>query len=150
MPGVTETDVSVVTLAELTIGVLVAADGDRAGRVATLSAVESTWDPLPVDAEVTRAFGRIVADLRARERRVPILDALIAATAIVQGIPAVTQDRDYDAILGLDVVRVLREGPAATADSLGECRASTPGQLRTSSARARSPAILEGVSRSVS
>lgn len=56
MAGVTETEVSVVTLAELTVGVLMADDDDRPDRVATLSAVESTWDPLPVDAEVARQF----------------------------------------------------------------------------------------------
>lgn len=105
-PGVTETEVSVVTLAELTVGVLVASDADRPGRVATLSAVESTWDPLPIDAEVARAFARIAADLRARRRRVPILDALIAATAVVAQVPVVTQDRDYDAIPGVQVIRV--------------------------------------------
>jgi predicted nucleic acid-binding protein len=106
MPGVTETDISVVTLAELTIGVLVADDDHRPIRLATLSAVESTWDPLPVSAEVARSFAKIVVDLKARGRRVPLLDALIAATAVVEEIPLVTQDRDYDSIAGLDVVRV--------------------------------------------
>jgi predicted nucleic acid-binding protein len=86
--------------------VLVADDRLRPARVATLSAVESTWDPLPVDAEVARAFARIVAELKGRRRRVPLLDALIAATAIVEQIPVVTQDRDYDATTGLDVVQV--------------------------------------------
>jgi len=106
MQGVTETEVSVVTLAELTLGVLVASDRDRARRVATLSAVESTWDPIAVDAEVARAFAHIVASLRARQRRVPMLDALIAATAVVEQVPIVTQDRDYDAIEGVEVIRV--------------------------------------------
>jgi predicted nucleic acid-binding protein len=106
MEGVTETDVSVVTLADLTVGVLVANDDDRSVRVATLSAVESRWDPLPVDAEVARQFARIVAVLRAGGRRVPILDALVAATAIVEQIPVVTQDNDYQAIPGVEVIRV--------------------------------------------
>ncbi|MHB1717066.1 MAG: PIN domain-containing protein [Acidimicrobiales bacterium] len=106
MQGVTETEVSVVTLAELTVGVLMADDDDRSARVATLSAVESTWDPLPIDAEVARQFARIVASLRAGGRRVPILDALVAATAIVEQIPVVTQDSDYEAIPGVEVVRV--------------------------------------------
>ena len=106
MDGVTETEVSVVTLAELTVGVLTADDDDRPARVATLSAVESTWDPLPVDAEVARQFARIVAALRAGGRRIPILDALVAATAIVEQIPVVTQDSDYEAIPGLAVIRV--------------------------------------------
>jgi predicted nucleic acid-binding protein len=81
-------------------------DSDRANRLATLSAVESTWDPVAVDAEVARTFAHIVARLRSRQRRVPILDALIAATAIVEQVPIVTQDRDYDAILGVEVIRV--------------------------------------------
>ena len=106
MERVTETEVSVVTLAELTVGVLVADDDDRSARVATLSAVESTWDPLPIDAEVARQFARIVAALRAGGRRVPIRDALVAATAIVEQIPVVTQDNDYEAIPGVEVIRV--------------------------------------------
>ncbi len=95
-----------VTLAELTLGVLMADNDDRAARVATLSAVESTWDPLPVDTEVARRFARIVASLRAGGRRVPILDALVAATAIVEQIPVVTQDNDYEAIPGVEVIRI--------------------------------------------
>ncbi len=106
MEGVTETEVSVVTLAELTLGVLMANDDDRPARVATLSAVDSTWDPLPVDAEVARQFARVAAVLRADRRRVPILDVLVAATAIAERIPVVTQDHDYDAIPGVEVIRV--------------------------------------------
>ena len=106
MTDVTETEISLVTLAELTIGVLMANDIDRPARVATLSAVESTWDPLPVTAEVAREFARIVAALRVDRRRVPVLDALVAATAVVEQIPVVTQDRDYDAIPGVEVIGV--------------------------------------------
>jgi predicted nucleic acid-binding protein len=103
---VNQTDISVVALAELTVGVLLADEGHRGDRLATLSAVESTWDPLPVTAEVARVFARIVADLRSRRRHVPILDALVAATAIVEQIPVVTQDRDYEAITGVEVILV--------------------------------------------
>jgi predicted nucleic acid-binding protein len=106
MEGVTETEVSVVTLAELTLGVLTAKDEDRPARLATLASVESRWDPLPVDADVARQFASIVAALRAARRRAPILDALVAATAIVEQIPVVTQDGDYDAIPDVKVIRV--------------------------------------------
>ena len=102
----TETEVSVVTVAELTVGVLVAGDDDRPNRVDTLSAVESKWDPLPVSVEVARQFARIAAALHAGGRKVPILDALIAATAIVEQIPVVTQDNDYTAIPGVEVIFV--------------------------------------------
>ncbi|HVA21650.1 MAG TPA: PIN domain-containing protein [Candidatus Micrarchaeia archaeon] len=108
--GVDETEVSVVTVAELTVGVLLADESRRDRRLATLAAVESGWEPLPVDIEVARAFARafarIVASLRARSRRVPVLDALIAATASARDIPVVTQDRDFQAIPGIVVVRL--------------------------------------------
>jgi predicted nucleic acid-binding protein len=92
MDGVSETEIPVVTLAELTVGVFIASDADRPARLATLSAVEPTWDPLPVDAEVARQFARIVAARRADGRRIPIPDALVAATALSEQIPVVTQD----------------------------------------------------------
>jgi predicted nucleic acid-binding protein len=43
---------------------------------------------------------------RARGRRIPIVDALVAATAIVEETPIVTQDRDCDSIPGVRVIRV--------------------------------------------
>ena len=103
---VTDTDVSVMTVAELTLGVLAGDATTRPARLATLSAVESTWDPLPVDSEVARTFARIVAELRQSGRRVPVVDALIAATAVVAEVPVVTQDRDYAAIPGVSVINV--------------------------------------------
>jgi predicted nucleic acid-binding protein len=93
--------VSVITLGELALGVLVARDEDaRARRVATLGFVESTFAPLPVDSDVAHAWGRIVAAARRAGRRTPVNDCWIAATALVHGLVVVTQDRDYD---GLDV-----------------------------------------------
>lgn len=59
-----------------------------------------------MDAEVARQFARIAAALRADRRRVPILDVLVAATAVVERIPVVTQDNAYEAIPGVEVIRV--------------------------------------------
>jgi hypothetical protein len=75
-------------------------DVDRPGRVATLSAVESRWDPLPVNVEVAHHSAQIAAAQCSGCRRVPILHALIAATAIDEQIPVVTQDNDHGAIRG--------------------------------------------------
>jgi predicted nucleic acid-binding protein len=98
--------VSVITVAELRIGVLVAEDpAIRARRMRTLSAVEAL-DPLPVDDGAARAFAEIVADSRRRGRRPRILDALIAATAVSHGMPVYTQDSDFEEMLGVEVVRV--------------------------------------------
>lgn len=103
--GVDETEISVVTAAELTLGVLMADDEHRPVRLGTLSAIEAAWDPLPADVEVARAFARLVADLRHRGRRVPVLDALIAATALVANLPVVIQDGDYEAMPEITVIR---------------------------------------------
>lgn len=98
--------VSVVTVAELRIGVLVADDpAIRAQRMRTLTAVE-VLDPLPVDDDAARAFSEIVADSRRRGRRPKILDALIAATAMSRGMPVYTQDADFEDMAGVRVVRV--------------------------------------------
>lgn len=95
-----------ITVAELRIGVLVAADASvRAQRLATLSEVEAL-EPLPVDDAAGRAFAEIVADGRRRGKRPRILDALIAATARSRDMPVYTQDADFDDMVGVDVVRV--------------------------------------------
>jgi predicted nucleic acid-binding protein len=106
IPEFERTEVSVITLGELTAGVLAASDDQRPMRLATLTYAEASWEPLPVDAEVARRFGEVMADLRRRGRKLPVLDALIAATALVEGIPVVTQDRDYEAIDRLTVIRL--------------------------------------------
>ena len=98
--------VSVITVAELRIGVLVAVDASvRAQRLATLSEVEAL-EPLPVDDPAGRAFAEIVADGRRRGKRPRILDALIAATARSRDMPVYTQDADFDDMVGVEVVRV--------------------------------------------
>jgi len=98
--------VSVVTVAALRIGVLVAEDASiRAQRMRTLSAVEAL-DALPVDDAAARAFSEIVADGRRRGRRPKVLDALIAATALSRGLPVYTQDADFEDMAGVEVVRV--------------------------------------------
>lgn len=90
--------VSVVTLGELELGVLAAEDRDtRARRAGTLSAARAT-DPVPVVEATMSAFGALVQDCRRAGLRPRVLDALIAATAIEQGLPVVTQDDDFSAM----------------------------------------------------
>ncbi len=98
--------VSVITVGELRLGVLAAADGPtRARRLETLTRAEAL-DPLPVDASVAHAWAALRLALRDAGTRMPINDSWIAATAIAHGIPVVSQDADYDGILRLDVIRV--------------------------------------------
>jgi hypothetical protein len=98
--------VSVITVGELRLGVLLAATIEhRARRLATLRLAE-TLDPLPIDDRVAETWSQLTATLRAAGRRLPVNDSWIAATALTHGLPVLTQDADYDGIPGLEVVKV--------------------------------------------
>jgi predicted nucleic acid-binding protein len=92
--------VSVVTIGELQLGVLNAADDDARARRADTLALARAADPLPITEAVMAAWARLVADCRAHDihRTVKLTDALIAATAVEHGLHVVTQDGDYDRI----------------------------------------------------
>ncbi|MEO8323439.1 MAG: type II toxin-antitoxin system VapC family toxin [Actinomycetota bacterium] len=98
--------VSVITVGELRLGVLAAGDGPtRARRLETLSRAEAL-DPLPIDSSVAHAWATLRLALRDNGKRMPLNDSWIAATAIANRIPVVSQDGDYDDVPGLEVVRV--------------------------------------------
>src|SRR5450755_2840504 len=102
--------ITTVTLAELTVGPLVAAtDAERAARQAHVQQAEADFDPLPFDAAAARAFGRVAASLRQAGRKpaARAYDAMIAATALANQLPMYTcNPDDFSAIAGLDVVTV--------------------------------------------
>lgn len=104
-PGDVETAISAASLAELHFGVLVAGDDEeRARRVQRLGVIESTFDPLPIDAAVAREWGRLAAAVAARggKARRRSVDLAIAATANVHGVPLLTRDvRDFKLLDGL-------------------------------------------------
>jgi hypothetical protein len=102
--------ITAVTLAELSAGPLLAADDDeRAARQAHLQQAEADFDPLPLDAAAARRFGSVAASLRRAGRKptARAYDALIAATAIANGLPLHTcNPEDFKGIDGLTVVPV--------------------------------------------
>ncbi|MGO1591075.1 MAG: type II toxin-antitoxin system VapC family toxin [Ancrocorticia sp.] len=102
-----------ITLAELAVGPLVATDNqERAARQAHLQQAEADFDVLPFDAAAARAFGSVAASLRAAGRKptARAYDALIAATAIANGLPVFTcNPADFLGIDGLNVEPVLIE-----------------------------------------
>ncbi|OJU83367.1 MAG: hypothetical protein BGO11_07280 [Solirubrobacterales bacterium 70-9] len=101
-----EIAVSVITAAELELGVLRARDPDiRARRLATLSRVQATYGLLPVDPEIASCFARIAAAERDRGRRLRRHDTWIAATAMRHGATVLTQDSDFSSFAEVDVVR---------------------------------------------
>ena len=94
--------ISVVSVGELQLGVLAAADPAIRARRAETLALARTADPLPVTEAVMDEWARLVDDCRRAgiQRAVKLTDSLIAATAIVHGLPVVTQDDDYVRIAG--------------------------------------------------
>lgn len=102
-----EAAISVVTLAELHLGVLLAKDGaTRALRLRTASRVERDMEAIPIDAEVARVFASIVAEARARGRRPRVMDVWIAATGVRHELVVLTQDADFDDIPQVQVRRI--------------------------------------------
>lgn len=102
--------ISAVTLAELSVGPLVATtDAERESRQAVLQQTEADFDPLPFDASAARAFGRVAASMR-RAGRKPVArsyDAMIAAIALSNDLPLFTcNPADFSGVDGLEVLRV--------------------------------------------
>lgn len=91
-----ELAVSAMTMAELAAGPHATTDvEERARRQDRLQRAEATFEPLPVDAEVARAYGRVYAAVvasgrKARGRRT--IDLFIAATAVAADLPLYTRN----------------------------------------------------------
>ena len=108
-------EITAVTLAELSVGPLVAGDErERLARQLRLQQVEASFDPLPFDARAARSFGGVVASLRrsGRKRSARAVDALIAATAMANDLPLYTcNPGDFEGIDGLRVRRIPHPDP---------------------------------------
>ena len=102
--------VSAITLAELSVGPLVAkTDRERIARQSVLQQVEADFHAIPFDDRAARAFGRVAAELRASGRKTTAraYDALIAATAVANELPVFTLNvDDFSGITSLTVVEV--------------------------------------------
>ncbi len=111
--------ISSVTLAELSVGPLVArTERERAARQLHLQYAEADFDPLPFYADAARAFGQVAASLRRAGRKATrSYDAMIAAVAIANQLPLYTMNpQDFDGIDGLTVVALPHPDDAATGD----------------------------------
>ena len=102
-----EIAVSVITAAELELGVLRASDpSTRATRLATLSRVRAGYPLLPIDDATASCFARL-ADEQLRAGRKPRRhDTWIAASALRHDVAVVTQDADFGTFDSIRVIRV--------------------------------------------
>jgi predicted nucleic acid-binding protein len=102
-----QVSVSVMTLAELELGVLMARDPDtRSRRLTTLTRVREQTAGLPADDRVASAYARLAAAELSAGRKPRVHDTWIAATALVHGAEVWTQDADFTAFAAVNVVRV--------------------------------------------
>lgn len=106
----TEPVITCVTLAELSVGPLATDDeAERSARQARLQEAEAAFEPLAFDTPAARAYGRVASSLRrtGRTRKARAFDALIAATAIANGLALYTcNPRAFEGIDGLTVVAI--------------------------------------------
>ncbi len=105
-----EPTIAAVTLAELAAGPHATDDAEeRARRQDRLQRIEALLDPLPFDAAAARAYARVYAATRSRERKprgARAVDLLIAATALANDLPLFTRnptDFDHLEAVGLKV-----------------------------------------------
>jgi tRNA(fMet)-specific endonuclease VapC len=108
--------ITAVTLAELSVGPLIADDPhERSVRQLHLQQAEADFDPLPFDASAARAFGSVAASLRhaGRKTAARTYDAMIAAIALANDLPVYTcNPADFSGIEGLE----MRAVPVPAAD----------------------------------
>ncbi len=100
--------ISAVTVAELHLGVLAAADDEiRARRLAALEGI-SDIEVIPIDEAVAASWALLRLRIATLGRRLNVNDLWIAATSLTHGLPIVTRDADFDPIDGVSGVVVIR------------------------------------------
>jgi predicted nucleic acid-binding protein len=101
------TAISVVTKAELRVGIFAAEDIETRDRRLMTFELANRIVALPVDEAVSRAWAQMRAYVGAAGQKVGINDMWIAATAAAHEIPVLTQDGDFDALNGVAGLTVI-------------------------------------------
>ncbi|MBC7837386.1 MAG: type II toxin-antitoxin system VapC family toxin [Nitrospiraceae bacterium] len=89
--------ISELTLGELTKGAFFLSDGPKRQRLlAWIAEVEESFDDrvLPLNRDVLIAWGQLCGTHEATGRRWPVVDSLLAATALVHHLTIVTRNTD--------------------------------------------------------
>ena len=100
--------ISVITLAELSVGPLVAkTKSEQLKRQRLVQQVEASFSSLSFDDQCARQFATVAAMLRKKgtKSKAKVFDALIAATALANQIPLYT--RNPADFLGIDNLHVI-------------------------------------------
>ena len=99
--------ISVLTLGEVRKGIAVLADGRRRASLESWLehelALRFSQRILPIGQEIADRWGRISAAARGRGRPLPVVDGLLAATALHFNLTVVSRDATYAVVAGLDL-----------------------------------------------
>jgi predicted nucleic acid-binding protein len=101
------TAISVVTRAELRVGIFAAEDIETRDRRLMTFELANRIVALPIDEAVSRAWAQMRAYVGASGQKVGVNDIWIAATAAAHEIPVLTQDGDFDALNGVAGLTVI-------------------------------------------
>jgi predicted nucleic acid-binding protein len=86
-----------IILGELCIGILALAPGRKRSQLEQwFGTLVQTIECLPWDATISRRWARLVVDLKQKGRTMPLLDGMIAATALQHDLTVATRNtRDF-------------------------------------------------------
>jgi predicted nucleic acid-binding protein len=86
-----------VILGEIALGILVLPRGRKRAQLERwFEAVADRIDCLAWDASISRRWAQLVANLRKKGQTLPVLDSMIAATALTHGLTVATHNvRDF-------------------------------------------------------
>jgi predicted nucleic acid-binding protein len=100
--------ISVLTLGEIRKGIAALAAGRRRSSLESWLEYELasrfSGRILPIDQGIADRWGRISATARSRGAPLPVVDGLLAATALHFNLTVVSRDTTYAAVAGLDLV----------------------------------------------
>jgi hypothetical protein len=87
-----------IILGELCIGILALPRGRKRTQLEQwFGAVVQTMDCLPWDAAISRGWAKLVVDLKRKRDKLPLLDSMIAATALHHELTVATRNtRDFE------------------------------------------------------
>ena len=94
-----------VVLGELRAGILSLPSGRKRKRLeAWFEAVSHRTQCLPWDKQVGLRWAQLIADMKRKGKTLPLLDSMIAATALTHGLTVATRNVRHFRTAGVDVI----------------------------------------------